>query len=89
MITPDNYLNIVGILINEVFGSVFLFILIGLCVITYICVINSFDTSSTININAVFILLTLGIYYNQLLLAIIILLIGLGVYLKYDKLFNR
>jgi len=89
MITPDNYLNFVAILINEVFGSIWLFIFIGLIAITYICVINGLDTQMTISINVVFVILTCSIYFSSLILAIALLLIGIIIALRYNQIINR
>jgi hypothetical protein len=88
-ITPDNYLNFVAILINEVFGSVVLFLIIGVIIISYLCVINNIQSIPTLMINGFFILITMSIYFNQLWLAVFILVIAIIIYYRYGQIMNN
>jgi hypothetical protein len=89
VITPDNFLNIVGILVNEVFGDIVFAILCGLVAITFICVKNSINLNTTIALNIAFALLTLTLYYNAFILALIIIVIGLIIVIRYQSIIRQ
>jgi hypothetical protein len=89
MITPDNYMSWTNIFINEIVGSPFLFILIGLILIVYICNVNSFSTINTIGISVVFVMVTLTFYYQSLVLGLILLIIGILAYTGYNRFLNK
>jgi hypothetical protein len=88
-VTPDNYLNIGGILINEVIGSVILFLLIGIAVIAYICVVNGVSTKNTVAALSVFVLISLTAYYSSFILAIVLLAVGFMGYSAYNRYMNK
>ena len=89
MITPDNYLGFMNIFINEIFGSVILFILIGIVLIAYICTVNSFSTLNTIAILIIFIMVTLTLYFSSLWLGLILLVAGIIIYTGINRMLNK
>ena len=89
MITPDNYLGFVNIFINEIIGSPILFILLGLVAISYLAVTNSLSTINTVALSVVFIMITLTLYYQSLLLGLVLLIIGILAYTGYNRFLNK
>ena len=83
-ITPDNFLNVIGILINEVVGDVVFFIFLGAIIITYICVTNGINIKTTAMLNAIFALLILTLYYDVFIIGIIIFVVGLLIVAGYQ-----
>ena len=83
-ITPDNYLNIFAIIVNEVVGDIFLFILIGIAIIVYICVTNNIQMKPTIALISIFAIMSLTAYSNQFILGLIVLVIGFVIYTLYN-----
>ncbi|HPE15045.1 MAG TPA: hypothetical protein PLT65_04345 [Bacilli bacterium] len=89
MITPDNYMGWTNIFINEIIGSPLLFILLGLIIIVYISVINSFSTLNTVAFSVVFVMITLTMYYDSLILGLILLIIGILAYTGYNRFLSK
>lgn len=85
LITPDNYLGFVSIIINEIFGSPVLFLLVGLILIAYIGTVNNISTINLIAISTIFIMVTLTLYYQSLWLALVLLIIGVLAYTGYNR----
>lgn len=88
MITPDNYLNIVSIIVNEIIGGVFLTLLIGWVIIAYACVVNNISPKVMLGIDVFFALFFLSLYYNQLILSLVLLVVGIVVALRWGKTFQ-
>lgn len=85
MITPDNYLNIVNILVNEVIGDVFLALIFGWIIIAWLCIINNVPTTTTIALCYVFGMVFLTIYYSSFILGVILLVVGVLAYTAYNR----
>lgn len=89
MITQANYLDIGNLLINELVGSVWLFIAIAIILVIYAGVKYSFDLKTT---GALIMVVGLGIsgyYYQQEVLVIMALIVSFIIYLVMSKIINR
>lgn len=88
-ITMINYLDFGNILINELFGSVFLFLLVGLIVITYYCITRRIPLQVMLMLDFIFIAATMSYEYLSSVWALVIIVLGLLGYVVYDKFWRR
>jgi hypothetical protein len=88
-VTPDNFLNIVNILVNEVFGDIIFALLVGLIFITYTCVKNNLPIKTTLALNVIFAMFVVSLYYDAFIIALIILVIGLIIVIGYQRLIRE
>lgn len=84
-ITQSNYLNIGSIIINEVFGNIWLFILAGIIIIAYIAMENNLPSKTTIMIITVFVGVTMSLVYLPIIWIGLISLIAVISYTAYKR----
>ena len=77
MIDQNNFMDILVIFRNEIFGSTFLMILGGCIAITYFCSKKRMDIKITILCNIFYILVVMTSLYSIVYLILIIMMIGL------------
>lgn len=84
-----NYLDIYGIFVNELAGSIWLFILISLVLIYYLGIKSKMTTEVTVILAMVFISIIVAKTGMTFLWALVILLAGGLFYYKYQKVIRR
>lgn len=89
MITINNYLDLVGIFINEVIGSPWLAYFIVMGLLFYKSIEWEIPYQSTIALAVIGTLAFITVLYSNLLLAIIVLGVGLIAYSIYIKVIKR
>lgn len=88
-ITQQNYLDIGNLLINELFGDVILFILVGLAIIVWASIRNRIPHTAMIGLMIIWVGLVTGYYYNSLLWMLALLVVGLLVYVLFTKVVKK
>jgi len=89
MITQDNFLDIGNLIINELVGSFWLFVILMIILILYFSVKNNFDLKTTLAIIFASSVGVAGYYYSSELLVVAALVVGLILYLVMSKLISR
>jgi len=86
MVVMDNFLDIWDIFVNELIGSVWLFIFLGIVVISYLSIKSKFSMEITILLNILFLSIVFARATGLLILWVFILLGGgLMFYYFYQK----
>jgi hypothetical protein len=88
-ITEANFLDIGNLLINEIVGSVALFIIIGLIVINYYGVKSSLPFQVNLVNSFMWSGLVISYAYNELVWMLSLFVIAIIFYALYPKLFKR
>lgn len=82
-----NYLDIWGILSNEVIGSETLFLIIMLIVINYVCIKYKMPTIAFIMLDATFIIIISA--YNNIIFGFVLLVIGLLTGWQFKRMMDK
>jgi len=82
-----NFLDIWNILVNEVAGSVTLFMILSLVVINYAAVKFRFPNVALIMIDAIFIIIISA--YNNIILGFVLLIIGLFTGWQFKRMMEK
>lgn len=88
-ITEANFLDLANLLIWEIVGSVGLFIVLGIIVITFFMVKKNMPIQVILTGNLLFIGLVSSYVYNSLLLMIVLIVFAVVIYAIYPKMFKR
>ncbi len=89
MITQANYLDVGNLLINELFGSVALFIVVGIAILTYLGVKFTLPFQVTLFVIFLFVGLITSYVFNSLLWMLALFVVGVAIYSFMPKLFRR
>ena len=82
-------MDVGNLLINELVGSVWLFIIIVLLIISYFSIKYNFDNKTMASLFIVASLGITGYYFQQEIIVVIALVVGFVVYLIWSKLISR
>lgn len=89
MITQQNYLDVGNLLINEIIGSVWLFLAIAIIILIFYSVKHSFDLKTMLALMFVTSIGTIGYYFQQEVLVIAGLVFAFIVYMSWSKVISR
>lgn len=82
---PSNFLDLWDIFVNELVGSVWIFIFISLAIIIYLGAKLKFSTEVTLLLSALFLMIVFAKTYMVILWVFILLGIGSLFYYIYQK----
>lgn len=88
-ITQQNYLDLAHLLIYEFIGDVGLFTIICVCLIAYIGAKQRIPITTTLMFEFICVGLIVSFYFNALLWALGIFIVGVFIYAKFPKLLQR
>lgn len=87
-ITPDNYLDLGNLLLNELFGDIGIFLIIGMISITYTAIKYRIPAGGIVLLNILFAVSVISYLYNPLIWMILLLISGLLTYFLIGKIFR-
>lgn len=88
-ITQANYLDIGNLLINELFGDVTLFIIVGIVVIGIISVKNNIPATVTAFFTLLWVAFIVSYYYNAFIWMLVVIFVGILIYAFWPKIWRR
>ncbi len=86
---PDNFLDIWDIWVNELIGSEWLFIFLGLAIILYISIKNKIGTDTTIIFSILFLAAVFSKSFNEVIWVLIVFGVGVFFYFRIQRLIRR